>query len=161
MAKRARTDWLVDNAELTIDPKFLYSAVVPVTKQPTKEEKKANPKVEGTIYHVNIRFPDFATLKTRAIEKVLHAVGHAIGEGKILTDEQAAELGPDGKAVGYTTVDDTGYPPEAKKEKTLASMKNLVDSANTQEDKAEMAAALMEMMKSAGIDPKLLAKLAK
>lgn len=161
MAKRARAEWTVDNADLTLDGKYLYSASVPITKHPTKEEKAADPSAKSILYHVHVRFPDFSTLKTRAIEKVLHSVGHAIGEGKIRTDEEAAELDKDGKPVGYTTVDDTGYPPEAKKEKTLASMKNLVESAASQEDKLAMVAALKEMMEALGMKPEQLPKVKK
>lgn len=151
MAKREV--YKVQNVDVTLEARNLLHKAVPVYKYGKKGERL--PGDPGVLYHVNIQFASFEDLVNMAIDKVLHSVGHSIADGKIRTEAEAEEAGD------YTTVLSSGKPPEATREKVLANAKTMVETAATEEAKTEMAAAIMEMMKAAGIDPKILAKLAK
>lgn len=150
MAKRARSEWKPENVDVVLDAKYLLVKAVPLMKNAVRDEQtKAVIKPES-LWHVNIQFRDFEDILSRACEKVLHTVGHAI---------DADEINPDGSPDGITTVLSTGHPP--KTEKVLSETAAVLNSATTPEAKESMQKQLLDILAASGLDAKKLAALMK
>jgi hypothetical protein len=127
---RKTEELVVADVDVELTAANLFAANVPVMYYPAKGET-------GIQYHINIQFADFADMKRRAIEKVKHAVGHAIRDKKINSD---------GHEAGITTVDSTGYPPKSAIDK-VADFTAAVKATKDATEKKELAKLLQALLK--------------